>query len=98
MTARGIIRGHDAYYDATASQWCYTGTNQPVDRTTVNCPQCDAACGNNAPDPCIGTIPGVTSACCGHGRHDGYIIWAATSRTDRGVRRRGGLITDEGDD
>lgn len=27
----------------------------------------------NDPDPCWGMLPGVVSACCGHGEYPGYI-------------------------
>lgn len=27
----------------------------------------------NGPDPCLGYLPGVEFACCGHGRDHGYI-------------------------
>jgi hypothetical protein len=27
-------------------------------------------------DPCIGGLPGVANACCGHGREPGYLIFA----------------------
>jgi hypothetical protein len=26
-------------------------------------------------DPCLGTLPGVKFACCGHGVRDGYIVF-----------------------
>lgn len=30
--------------------------------------------GHRGPDPCLGHLPGVTAACCGHGsRRDSYI-------------------------
>lgn len=26
------------------------------------------------PDPCLGRLPGINYACCGHGKDDGYIV------------------------
>lgn len=28
------------------------------------------------PDPCLGELPGVINACCGHGKTRGYIIFS----------------------
>ena len=39
-----------------------------------DCKRCGAKdIGGDAPDPCIGKLPGVVSACCGHGTHEGHI-------------------------
>jgi hypothetical protein len=39
------------------------------------CPECGLKRGADGYDPCIGYLPGVDYACCGHGgrRHDGGI-------------------------
>lgn len=38
------------------------------------CPVCRQTIWLNQPDPCLGKLPGVTEACCGHGEQDaGYI-------------------------
>lgn len=37
------------------------------------CGKCEAICGNG-PDPCLGYIPGVSHACCGHGRDSGAYV------------------------
>ena len=31
------------------------------------CDRCDKEVPNEGPDPCIGNLPGVSNACCGHG-------------------------------
>lgn len=31
------------------------------------CPECHLEWGESLHDPCLGTIPGVFAACCGHG-------------------------------
>ncbi len=36
------------------------------------------------PDPCIGMIPGVRAACCGHGDPSQAYIWWASGATSRG--------------
>lgn len=36
------------------------------------CGYCGETCGNG-PDPCLGVLPGVISACCGHGATPPYL-------------------------
>lgn len=43
------------------------------------CPLCGAV-GNGA-DPCIGYLPGVEQACCGHGIEPCYVVWSHGVRT-----------------
>lgn len=35
------------------------------------CPHCNKPRGDDGVDPCLGLLPGVAFACCGHGGHDG---------------------------
>ncbi|KKM83850.1 hypothetical protein LCGC14_1305030 [marine sediment metagenome] len=42
----------------------------------------DQQTGEALPDPCLGKLPGVISACCGHGLHEGHI------RFENGTRIR----------
>lgn len=37
------------------------------------CPFCGLRAELEGPDPCLGELPGVESACCGHGEHEGWI-------------------------
>lgn len=39
------------------------------------CPQCGLARGADRTDPCMGMLPGVLFACCGHGNGHGYIYF-----------------------
>lgn len=42
------------------------------------CPTCKQARGPDGHDPCLGHLPGVLYACCGHGGHgqsDGYVYF-----------------------
>lgn len=38
----------------------------------VRCTKCDMEVPKSGVDPCLGKLPGVKNACCGHGG-DGYI-------------------------
>jgi hypothetical protein len=37
------------------------------------CQACGMKRNYDEPDPCIGYLPGVINACCGHGFRDGYV-------------------------
>lgn len=41
-----------------------------------SCAKCGRFVANNEPDPCIGRLDGVLSACCGHGEQDGYVMFS----------------------
>lgn len=42
---------------------------------TGRCRQCRLPQTKEGHDPCLGTLPGVSFACCGHGRTEGYIMF-----------------------
>ncbi len=60
--------GHLLYRIDRDSPYVYADTGQPHH---AGPPRPCAACGrevvHDAPDPCLGTLPGVIFACCGHG-------------------------------
>lgn len=64
MTARSHHRGHPVHYDGV--RWVYTDTGEPSDivRPCVRCGELPTPEGHDA---CLGELPGVSSACCGHG-------------------------------
>jgi len=39
------------------------------------------------PDPCLGTLPGVMEACCGHGNNGKAYVMFTNGVLFRGVRR-----------
>ena len=52
-------------------------------RKKQRCPACGLCPTPEGHDPCLGTLPGVRYACCGHGRDQGYIMFE-DGRTIRG--------------
>lgn len=69
MTAdpRSFVRGHAVYWDGLAWRYqdglpapSYGGEERP-------CNHCGEVAELGGPDPCLGWLPGVVSACCGHG-------------------------------
>ncbi len=74
MTAGSNWRGHSIINRDGC--WVYADDGTSVAATTRPCGQC----GQNTPlgrvevDPCLGVLPGVDNACCGHGvRSEAYI-------------------------
>ena len=73
-----IERGHGIYsnwgYDENSIEH-YTDTDEIVDpkhpRPCTRCGKLPDECGRDA---CLGDLPGVQAACCGHGVEDPYIL------------------------
>jgi len=63
MSARAFKRGHMI---AFLSQWVYSDNKTPIS-TERPCIRCGMMPTTEGYDACLGYIPGVTSACCGHG-------------------------------
>lgn len=67
---RSTFRGHPIIWSGDA--WLYEDTRQPIpgwggeNRPCVKCGS-DKWSGDGAHDECLGLLPGVTNACCGHG-------------------------------
>ena len=62
------LRGHPIERDNTG-QWIYTDTRQPTATTwqARPCGHCGQPNTSAGHDACLGTLPGVDNACCGHG-------------------------------
>lgn len=85
MAARGTFRGHDAYYDWQAHVWRYADNGMAVPSYPAHerpCAHCGLPPTPAGEDGCLGHIPGVTSACCGHGVEKGYIVWQSMEASD----------------
>ena len=67
------IRGHEVYWNNANSEWCYSDNNEPYteDRPCVRCGKKPTSEGYDA---CLGHIPGVKQACCGHGVEEPYTV------------------------
>ena len=69
MTATGYHRGHAMRYEGEA--WRYVGTGLLVsDDPEPACGHCGESSTPEGHDGCLGTLPGVANACCGHGADD----------------------------
>lgn len=52
-------------------RWIYSDTKEPISKNPRPCKKCGAAIKDY--DHCLGMLPGVINACCGHGVDEGYI-------------------------
>jgi hypothetical protein len=66
-------RGHEI--QLINGTWVYADTGRPVaDEPQRPCGHCGRAVTPDGHDGCLGTLPGVMNACCGHGRpQDAYV-------------------------
>ena len=67
------IRGHITIWNEKREKWYFEDTGKDVSYE-VTCKKCNLPCDIDGPDPCLGLLPGVEFACCGHGnRANSYI-------------------------
>lgn len=73
MTVKSHWRGHAIAI--TKNGWFYSDTKQRVrDNPDRKCGYCQKENRPDDIDPCLGELPGVTNACCGHGvKAESYI-------------------------
>lgn len=73
---QNYFRGHKVIYNPNLGCWLYTDNNQPAPLYGKDdsrpgiirpCARCGEVFGLDEPDPCLGKLPGVKAACCGHG-------------------------------
>lgn len=68
MTAKGFFRGHPIIW--SNNRWVYEDdyAELPVNGGQIRpCKKCGALFPLNTSDPCLGQLPNVNIACCGHG-------------------------------
>lgn len=59
------LRGHAIYWDGET--WRYADTDETTVDSERPCGHCGLADTPEGHDGCLGTLPGVRNACCGHG-------------------------------
>lgn len=82
-------RGHPIVLAKVCGQWLYRDTRQPVeinpDRPCGHCKKPNTPEGH---DGCLGTLPGVQNACCGHGNDAQAYVQFPDGSDVRGVEAR----------
>ena len=67
-----FYRGHAIY--CKNNIWYYSDTDEPTVNNVRKCGYCEEAATIEGHDACLGTIPDIMNACCGHGiESDAYI-------------------------
>lgn len=64
-------RGHSIIYEN--DKWVYEDTKEPISVVKRPCKRCGEWSTEEGYDACLGYLPGVDSACCGHGVEELYI-------------------------
>lgn len=72
-TITGYKRGHKYLYDGKKTE-VYADTGEITD-TERPCKRCGRMSTPEGHDACIGHLPGVIGACCGHGVEVGYVTF-----------------------
>lgn len=75
----GYLHGHKIIFDGV--DWKYFDTGISIENEPRPCKRCGKT--SKKYDSCLGKLPGVKNACCGHGVEKGYIQF------DNGVIVRG---------
>jgi hypothetical protein len=77
----GLHFGNPTYQRASGGKvddYRFVDTDEPLwpdAYFTRECPACGLKPTPEGHDPCLGTLPGVQYACCGHGLERGYIMF-----------------------
>ena len=71
MSATGFSQGHEIVF--LSERWVYSDTLESIDNIR-KCKHCNLLPTKEGHDACLGNLPGVEYACCGHGdREKSYI-------------------------
>ena len=73
--AKSYLRGHQVISDGL--RWRYIDTGEVVNKETDNgrpCKRCGKLPTPDGHDACLGKLPGVIGACCGHGISEPIMI------------------------
>ena len=88
MTCRGKWRGHDIHYDVQKGLWLYADGQAVQNDPARSCGHCGLSSTPEGYDGCLGELPGVMNACCGHGSYgEAYVQF------DDGTILRGAVAT-----
>lgn len=72
MTVSAYLRGHEITWDVG---WRWVDTGEPVGLGMRPCARCGQMPAEEGHDACVGTLPGVKAACCGHGVSTPYVLF-----------------------
>lgn len=75
MTEGDYYRGH-RIHESAPGVWRYLDGTRVADDPQRACGVCQRPQTPEGHDPCLGSLPGVLNACCGHGKRDeSYVVF-----------------------
>lgn len=81
------LRGHEILYKG--KEWVYKDNNEPTVNNERSCGHCSKDNTQEGHDGCLGTLPNVMNACCGHGEtKEAYVQFSK----DNCIRGEGALL------
>ena len=83
MTARTYHRGHPIEWD-NQQGWLYSDNLTSIANEDRSCHYCLLPNREGGHDACLGELPGVSNACCGHGRVGEAYVQNTSGGTVRG--------------
>ena len=82
MTVHSLHRGHAIQF--TGGYWRYSDTGEATEGNERTCGHCGKGNTPEGHDGCLGTLPGVKNACCGHGEPNTAYAMLVDGRDLRG--------------
>jgi hypothetical protein len=76
MTATSHYNGWPTEWCEQRQVWVWSDTKQPIDGVRP-CKHCGLPPTPEGYDGCLGYLPGVVAACCGHGVEPPYVLTEA---------------------
>lgn len=73
MTATSFECGHAVFWDKKSQKWRYLDNGEIANDKRI-CIRCGELPTSEGYDACLGHIPGIKSACCGHGIEAPYEV------------------------
>ena len=75
-------KGHPIIFQD--GQWVYEDTHEPIKAAPRRCRRCGRGPTDTGHDRCLGELPGVKYACCGHGVSVQAYVWFTNGKYLRG--------------
>ena len=85
----GYNRGHKYVYNFDYEHIKSNLNGKELNITEMPCVRCGKMPSKEGHDQCLGRLPGVLAACCGHGVEEGYILF------ENGIIIRGNLVIEK---
>lgn len=87
MTITSFLRGHPIEWCPERAEWVFCDTGDSTAGAWMGrpCGHCGAGATVEGHDGCLGTLPGVMNACCGHGQAEEAYVQYRDGNVVRGA-------------